>query len=58
MWVCIYTTDDLAVQVVQAGALAVVIAATKAHATNADVQEEACFALGWIASNGKEKGEV
>ena len=45
-------------QVVQAGALAVVIAAMKAHATNADVQEEACTVLGWIASNGKEKGEV
>ena len=43
---------------VQAGALAVVIAATKAHATNAKVQEEACTVLGRIARNGKEKGEV
>ena len=58
MRVCIYTTDDLAVQVVQAGALVVVIAAMKAHATNADVQQWACSALGWIARNGKEKGEV
>ena len=43
-------------KVVEAGGLAVIIAAMKAHASNAGVQEQACGALRTISVNGKEKG--
>ena len=45
-------------KVVEAGGLAVIIAAMKNHATHAGVQEQACRALGNLAANGKEKGGV
>ena len=43
-------------KVVEAGGLAVIIAAMKNHATHAGVQEQACRALCNLAANGKEKG--
>ena len=43
-------------KVVEAGGLAVIIAAMKNHATHAGVQEGACSALCILAANGKEKG--
>ena len=43
-------------KIVQAGGLAVIFAAMKEHATNAEVQEKACGALCNLALNGKEEG--